>query len=129
MRSIRCLLTEISCTSGHSLHIIEPLTAGACTYPASEWGRPGGSGACRKIRNVSVKRVSDAEVPEVELCKLHRITTRFRLHLIIERCITGLMVCHNSVFYFVGVLIPDIYNFLLLLCVGELRVIKDSVYD
>lgn len=76
MRSIRCLLTEVAGASGHGLYVIEPFTAGACAYPAGKRRCPGGSGACRKVWNVSVKRVSDAEVPEVELCKLHRITTR-----------------------------------------------------
>lgn len=115
MCSIRCLFTEVTCTPGHGLHVIEPLTTGACTYPACKRRRTRSSGACCKVWDISVERISDTEVPEVKLRKLHGITTRFRLHLIIERCITGLMVCHNSIFYFVGVLVSDIYNFLLLL--------------
>lgn len=39
------------------------------------------------------------------------------------------MVCNNSVFYFIRVLITEIYDFLLLLGIGQLRVIQDTIYD
>lgn len=129
MCSIRCLLTEVTGTTGHGLYVVESLAAGACTYPACEWGCPGGSGTRCEIRNVSVKRVSDSEVPEVELCKLHGITACFGLHLIIECCTPSSMVGDYSIFDPIGVLIPELYYLLLLLCIGELRVIKDTVYD
>lgn len=129
MRCIRCLFTQITGTTGHGLYVIEPLTAGACAYPACEWGCPRGSGTRGKVRNVSVKRISNTQVPEVKLRKLHWITTRFGLHLVIERCTSSSMVGDYGILDPIGVLIPEFYYLLLLLCVSELRVIKDAVYD
>ena len=83
MRSIGCLFPQIACATRHSLYVVEALTAGACAYPACEWGRPGSSRAGRKIRDISIQGISDAQVPEVQLRKLHWITTSFGLHLII----------------------------------------------
>ena len=39
------------------------------------------------------------------------------------------MVCNNGVFYFIRVFITEIYDFLLLLSIGQLRVIQDTIYD
>lgn len=129
MRRIGCLFTQITSPTRHSLYVVEALTAGACAYPAREWRRPGSSWACRKVRNISIKGISDAQVPEVQLCELHWVTARLGLHLIIQGCIACFVVRDYSILDLIRVLIAKLDYLLLLLGIGELRVIQNTVDD
>lgn len=129
MRSIGCLFPQVASAPCHSLYVVEALTAGACAYPAGEGRCPGCPRTGRKVRDISIQRISDAQIPEVQLRKLHWVTTRLGLHLIIQCCIACSMVCDYSILDLIRVLIAELDYLLLLLGIGEFRIIQNPIND